>query len=334
MHENSHMVACSNRDVDRRHAQEFEISSVGIGTYLGAADDATDACYVEAILAALKGGINLIDTSLNYRNQHSERAAARALSQWFASGADRSQVVVCTKAGYLVPGAAPPSLRPADVAGGVHSLAPAFLEDQLERSRSNLRLDILDVFYLHNPETQLPVTGHEEFYARMGAAFEFCERAVSDGRIRYYGAATWEAFRRGVESVSLRRLDAVAREIAGNQHRFRFIQLPFNLAMPEAFTKPVEGTHTIFEVAADLGITVIASASLLQSNLSRGLPDQAKTAIPGFETDAQRSIQFVRSCPGVTSALVGMSSVRHVEENLAVLGTPALDPAAFRRLFA
>src|SRR5205085_1599462 len=97
-----------------------------------------------------------------------------------------------------------------------------FLEDQLERSRANLCLDAIDVFYIHNPETQLPVTGEDEFYRRMRSAFEFCERAASDGRIRYYGVATWEAFRKGIESVSLRRLDAIAREIAGADHRFRF----------------------------------------------------------------------------------------------------------------
>jgi aryl-alcohol dehydrogenase-like predicted oxidoreductase len=320
--------------VDRRRAQQFEVSSIGIGTYLGADDDTTDAGYSEAIVTALNGGINLIDTSLNYRHQRSERAVAQGLARWFQNGGSRADVVVCTKAGYLVPHAVPQTLLPADVVGRVHSLAPHFLDDQLERSRANLGLEIIDVFYIHNPETQLPVTGENEFYARMHCAFEFCERAASEGRIRYYGAATWEAFRRGIESVSLRRLDTIAREIAGDDHRFRFIQLPFNLAMPEAFTKPVEGTHTVFEVAVELGVTVVASASILQSRLSRGLPDEAKSAIPGFETDAQRSIQFVRSCPGVTTALVGMSSACHVKENLAVLGRRVLDLSAFRRLFA
>jgi aryl-alcohol dehydrogenase-like predicted oxidoreductase len=321
-------------EVDRRRAQEFEVSSLGIGTYLGAEDDDTDAGYAEAILTALNGGINVIDTSLNYRHQRSERAVAQALSKWFDNGRSRADVVVCTKAGYLVPQAVPHSLQPSDVVGRAHSLAPQFLDDQLERSRANLGLDIIDVFYIHNPETQLPVTGDDEFYRRMRGAFEFCERAASEGRVRYYGAATWEAFRRGIESVSLRRLDAIAREIAGKDHRFRFIQLPFNLAMPEAFIKPVEGTHGVFELAVELGITVVASASILQARLSRGLPNEAKSAIPGFDTDAQRSIQFVRSCPGVTTALVGMSSAQHVRENLAVLGKPELDPAAFRRLFA
>src|SRR5947209_11865426 len=170
MHELTGASAWSNKGVDRRRAQDMEVSSLGIGTYLGEADDATDECYVEAIVTALKGGINLIDTSLNYRHQRSELAVARALSRWFESGGSRSEVVVCTKAGYLVQRAVPENLRQSDVVGKVHSLAPQFLDDQLERSRANLHLDTIDVFYIHNPETQLPVTGEDEFYQRMRGA--------------------------------------------------------------------------------------------------------------------------------------------------------------------
>ena len=320
--------------MERRRAQNYLVSSLGIGTYLGAMDDATDALYEEAIVTALNGGINFIDTSLNYRNQRSERATGRALAAWFRDEHARAEAVICTKAGYLVQNATPAMMRAHDVAGNVHSLAPDFLDDQLGRSLSNLGLETVDVFYLHNPETQLEFVSDEEFYSRIRNAFEFCEQAVTASRIRYYGVATWEAFRRGAASVSLRRLDTMAREAAGDRHHFRFVQLPFNLAMPEAFTKPVEGKHTIIDLALELGITVVASASILQSRLSRDLPDEAKAAIPGFRTDAQRSLQFVRSCPGVSVALVGMSNANHVRENLEVLDAPLLEPAAFRRLFA
>ena len=68
-----------------RQAQEFTVSSIGIGTYLGAMDDVTDAGYTEAIRRAIDLGVNFIDTSLNYRNQRSERAIARALSRWRGS---------------------------------------------------------------------------------------------------------------------------------------------------------------------------------------------------------------------------------------------------------
>src|SRR5947208_183387 len=174
-------------------AQDLPLSSLGIGTYLGAMDDATDCGYEQAIVTALNGGINVVDTSLNYRNQRSERAVGRALRTWFGEGHSTSEAVVCTKAGYLVAGATPPDLRLAEVAGGVHSMAPHFLDDQLGRSLTNLGVSTVDVFYIHNPETQLEFIDEEEFYSRLHSAFEFCESAVASGRIRSYGVATWDA---------------------------------------------------------------------------------------------------------------------------------------------
>jgi predicted aldo/keto reductase-like oxidoreductase len=76
--------------------------------------------------------------------------------------------------------------------------------------------------------------------------------------------------------------------------------------------------------AADaLGITAIASGSILQGQVSRGLPEAVREPLGSLATDAQTGIQFVRSAPGVTTALVGMSRVAHVEENLQLLRVPA-----------
>ena len=46
-------------------------------------------------------------------------------------------------------------------------MAPDFLADQIERSRANLDVDTIDVFYLHNPETQLGFATRAEFDARI-----------------------------------------------------------------------------------------------------------------------------------------------------------------------
>src|SRR5205085_42716 len=123
-----------------RTAQDLRISSIGIGTYLGKIDEATDRAYTHATQVALRAGINLVDTSLNYRNQRSEIAVGAALRSALELGEiQRDEVVVCTKAGYLVPNAVPERrLGPGDVVGGIHSIAPAFLADQLTRSRNNL----------------------------------------------------------------------------------------------------------------------------------------------------------------------------------------------------
>jgi aryl-alcohol dehydrogenase-like predicted oxidoreductase len=63
--------------------------------------------------------------------------------------------------------------------------------------------------------------------------------------------------------------------------------------------------------------------------LSRGLPTQIADQIPGFTTDAQRAIQFTRSAPGISVALVGMSSAAHVRENLVVSHTAPLGSGAY-----
>jgi aryl-alcohol dehydrogenase-like predicted oxidoreductase len=321
-----------------RSAQQWTVSSLGLGTYLGSASPDTDAAYVNAILTAVRSGVNFIDTSLNYRDQRSERAIGQAIIKLTQQPrvVDRDELVICTKAGYLVRGAVPPDLEPEGIVGGMHSISPVFLLDQLERSRLNLGLETIDVFYLHNPETQFGFIDEEEFYSRLRRAFECLEKAVRQSKIQYYGAATWEGFRKP-HALSLVRMSDIAREVAGDGHRFRFVQLPFNLAMPEAYTSLHERVGgesvSVLQAARSLGITVVASASLLQAKLAQELPDTLAMRLPGLSTDAQRAIQFARSTPGIATALVGMGSSTHVEENLGVADVAPLDEQEYLDIY-
>src|SRR5580704_5750294 len=169
---------------------DLQVSSLGIGTYLGAVDDNADRAYTDALIAAGESGINFFDTAINYRHQCSERTIGAALRHLH-----RDEIVICTKAGFLTPGAVPASLRPEDVISNMHSMAPQFLADQVERSRANLGVDTIDVFYLHNPETQLGARTPAEFETAIRCAFAELERLVERGKIRWYGAATWNGFR-------------------------------------------------------------------------------------------------------------------------------------------
>jgi aryl-alcohol dehydrogenase-like predicted oxidoreductase len=301
-------------------------------------DDRTDERYTEAVRAAVRGGVNFIDTSLNYRHQRSERAIGAAVSKLVGSGGfSREELIVCTKAGYLVPDAQP-FLHFYDVVGGMHCLTPGFLADQLDRSRRNLGLETIDVFYLHNPETQLGPLPRELFDQRIKSAFEAMEQMAADGRIRFYGTATWDGYRKGDGSgLSLPRIAALAKEVAGNDHHFRFVQLPYNLAMPEANVLrnvTVDDRQlTILAAAQELGITVIASASLLQARLTRNLPAEAAGLFPGARTNAQRALQFSRSAPGIAVALVGMSNADHVEDNLGISDVRPLNAEEYARFF-
>ncbi len=309
------------------------VSSLGLGTYLGEPDAATDTGYETAALEALRCGINFLDTSLNYRDQRSERALGSALRiAMNANAIQRDQFFLCTKAGFLTPGAIPESLQEEDVAGALHSMQPDFLEDQLDRSRANLGLDTLDVFYLHNPETQLRFVARPVFEHRLQAAFERCERLVKERKIRWYGAATWSGFLEP-DQLDLARVIELARYVGGEDHHFRFIQLPFNLAMIEAYQNRDEQGVSVLKVAARANITVVASATLHQARLAGDMPGLITGRIPGFNTDAARAIQFTRSTPGISVALVGMSQAAHVRENLEVAGVPPMGTLDYEKLY-
>jgi predicted aldo/keto reductase-like oxidoreductase len=78
----------------------------------------------------------------------------------------------------------------------------------------------------------------------------------------------------------------------------------------------------------------MCSASILQGQLARNLPPVISEVFRDLETDAQRSLQFVRSTPGVTVALVGMKQLPHVEENLKVALVPPVPWEQYAKLFS
>jgi aryl-alcohol dehydrogenase-like predicted oxidoreductase len=231
---------------------------------------------------------------------------------------------------------------PADaIAAGCHCIAPAYLKNQLETSLRNLRLDCVDIYYLHNPETQLPEIGRGAFLERMRDAFTCLESAASEGKIGVYGVATWGGLRAedgAAGYLSLAELEGAARDAGGDTHRFRAVQLPINLAMPEAIVRKNQAlageSLTLLEAASRLGMIVMSSGSIYQGQLARELPPAVAEAFPDLSSDAQRALQFARSAPFLTTALVGMKSRAHVEENLA-LARRAPEPAdRFRQLFS
>src|SRR6185503_5934148 len=316
------MTKCATRDGTVRYRERFPhahfsvqhgliLSSIGIGTYLGNADEATDESYTRSVVGAVLVDKNVIDSAANYRFQRSERSIGKALQQLtHEHGIAREELVICTKGGYLPFDGAPPRnvreyvnetfVQPGiasfdDIVAGSHCMTPSYLQSQLDQSLRNMGLECVDVYYIHNPESQLQYVSEQEFYHRLKLAFERLEENRREGKLAHYGVATWNGFRTPPNSGhhhSLARMVELAREVGGEQHGFHFIQLPFNIAMPEG--------ASVVDEAQQLGVTVVASASLMQGRIP-----------------PQTAIEFARSNPGITTALIGMSRVEHVEENLA-----------------
>jgi aryl-alcohol dehydrogenase-like predicted oxidoreductase len=330
------------------------LSSIGIGTYLGDPDDSTDAAYTDAIVGAVESGINVVDSAINYRFQRSERAVGAALKKLFAKGYSRDEIVICTKAGFLTPDGEMPTdpnsyfaheflesgiFTTDDIAAGCHCMAPGYLSDQLERSRRNLGVATIDVFYLHNPETQLSEVSPDVFRSRIREAFLFLESAVASKAIRAYGMATWNSFRddpKAAGYLSLKDMADIAKDVGGDDHHFRFVQLPFNIAMPEALTRPnqvIDGKLVpMVQAARALNIALVTSAALLQGQLTKNLPPFIGAAL-GLNDNSSLALQFARSVPGLTTALVGMSKVQHVKANSQLVAVEPASREQFLKLF-
>src|SRR6056297_381610 len=230
-------------------------SSIGIGTYLGEPTDRVDEAHRKAIETALENGINHVDTAINYRCQRSERVVGDVLAE---TDVDRESIVVATKGGFLPfdgerpadPGqyireqfVEPGVVEPGSLVRGSHSLAPGFIDESLDRSLSNLGVDRVDCYYLHNPETQLLDNDREAVYDQLEAAFELLERRRAAGEVGIYGLATWQAFRvpqSHQQYLSLpaviERAETAAERVGVEDHGLQALQLPFNVEMADAFT--------------------------------------------------------------------------------------------------
>ncbi len=340
----------------RKIDQGLFLSSLGMGSYLGDPTPEADQQMEEAALRSIQSGaINVIDTAINYRYQCSERSLGKALRQLVEAGTlQRDEVFICSKNGYLSPDAHaqqsfqayfqqeyihPGIVSPQDIVGGSHCMTPSFLNHELNQSLKNLGLETLDLMYLHNAaESQLGEIGYSQFMNRLQTAFEFYEQARQENRIRYYGLATWNCFRaqpnQTADYLSLEAVVQIAESVGGKEtHGFRFIQLPYNLAMPEALTLNNQQVNnspmSLLKAAEVLGIHVFTSVPLMQGQLLQSNLPQ----FPGLKTPAQSCIQFARSTPGVLAPLVGHKESANVEDNLQVAQASPLTAQEFESMF-
>jgi aryl-alcohol dehydrogenase-like predicted oxidoreductase len=344
-----------------RCPDEISLSSIGLGTRGGESGAGDDLLYRSSIPRALERGVNVFDTALRYRTQRSERTLGAALRRRIAEGhVARDEVYVVTKGGYLT--VDPDLVRtPAEarrylietylqaglvesdgLVDGIHSLDPPFLRDQIERSRRNLGLRCVDLYCIEEPELHLLAKGPNDFRRLLARVFEALEKAVADGAIAAYGLSTWSGLllpytERG--HLSLAEVLDLALDVGGADHHLRGIQLPYSVGMGEALGLPSQfgpdgSAQALLDVVRDTGTAVFATVPLLRGRAVRGLPPFLRQAFPGLRTDAQRSLEFVRSSPGITTAVVGMRQLEHVDENLELAEREPASPEVIERLFA
>lgn len=338
---------------------ELFFPSLGIGTYKPEPykEDNYVINYAEAIKTALRNGINLIDTAINYRYQMSEREIAEALNEMLLAGEiRREEVIIASKAGFVpldFPFPNNPygwiqeniiksSLATAEeIIIDQHCMSPAYLRWSCEQSLKNLEIDTIDIFFLHNPETQLGYIDHETFYTRVEAAFELFELLRNEVKIVSYGIAAWNGFlyeEDHTEYISLAKVVRIAEKVGGENHGFKYIQSPFNLAKPHAYgytnQQCEDGKYyPLMQACMNFGLTYMGSSPLLQKNLFKRpfSPKIGELMNTSNLSDIASALQFARSAGAITT-IFGAVDPSHVRDNTILAYIPAASSAAMNSL--
>ena len=344
-----------NSGVNPDNFNEFEnlsLSNVGVGTYLGNADAQTDELVLNAVKQSISSGVNVIDTAINYRSQKAERSVGKALFELIRDGKiSRDEIFLSTKNGYVTNDAdvqlgfweyvkeeyaQKNIVKEGDITSGYHCMTATYLSDQLDRSLKNLGLECVDLMYLHNAvEGQIKDISKEQFLKNLKSVFELYEQKRDEGKIKFYGMATWECFRvssNDPQYLSLEETVNLAKNVGGENHGFQFIQLPFNMHYDQALLAKNQSLGSenisILEAAVRLKVGVFTSVPLMQGRLL------APGVMPDFNDlkPSLRALQFIRSSPGILAPLVGQKSPDHVSENLDIMKIPPMSEDEFLAL--
>lgn len=353
--------AVSEKSIPQSHFRIFDnlnLSSLGMGTYLGDATDYEDEAIENATYESIKSGaINVIDTAINYRAMKSEKSIGRALSRLIMDRViSRDQVFISTKNGYITNDGdfqsigmmeymqkmyiTPGLINQNDISSGYNVLNPTYIERCIDRSLYNMKLSTIDLVYVHNPfESWYQDVTRKEFMEMLRKVFQVYEQYRSRNKIRYYGMATWTCFRVPNDSNEYLSLEEVVKlaesvnEGDSNNHGFRFIQLPYNLAYSEPLLLKNQNVGneknlSILEAASKLKIGVFTSIPLFQGRLLRAnIPSYSEN----LTDPVAKLVQVIRSTPTVIAPLIGQKKPEHVEQNLKIANVPPMSIEEFKR---
>ncbi|WP_435870175.1 aldo/keto reductase [Cellulosimicrobium funkei] len=280
----------------------------------------------EIVLHAVDRGVTHLDLANNYGppGGAAEESLGRLLARELRPV--RDELVVTTKAGYRM-GPGPHG------EGGSRK----YLLSSLDASLRRLGLDQVDIFYSHRYDPSTPL---EETIGALATA-------VRSGRARYAGISSYSARR---TREALRVAADVGVELVVTQVSYSMLNRWIEAPDPHD-----EAGATVLDVAGDEGLGVVAFSPLAQGMLTdrylHGVPDGSRAARggplrPAFlseknldrvrhldelarahgRTLASTAIRWALRDERVTSVLLGASSTRQLDDNLAALDAPDLSP--------
>ena len=301
----------------------LRLPAITLGLWQNFGDDRPLANSRAMIRRAFDLGITHFDLANNYGPPYgsAETNFGRIFSEDLA--AHRDEIVISTKAGYdMWPG-------PYGEWG-----SRKYLLGSLEQSLKRMRLDYVDIFYSHrfDPDTPLEET--------MGAL----DAAVRQGKARYVGISSYSPRRTEEAALILRELGT-----------------PLLIHQPSYSMLNRWIEEELLDVLDREGVGCIVFSPLAQGLLTSryldGVPEDSRIRIGNYlresmlseenlarvralneiaqrrgQSLAQTAIAWVLRDPRVTSALLGASSVKQLEQNVAALERLDFDPGELEEI--
>ncbi len=342
---------------------DLVFSKLGLGTFNREPykEENYEFDYVEAVKESVRSGINFLDTASNYRYQESEKDIGKALGELMENGEVQRQNLIITSKGGFIPLQYPFPDNPyhwieenileknlatkEEIELDQHCMGVDFIEHSCRQSLQNLGVESLDIYFLHNPEMQLMKLGYDKFLQKVERIFERFEKLADEGLFQSYGVAVWNGFtysEDNPEYINLADLVAIAENVGGKNHRFRYIQAPFNLAktgMQTSATQKLDdgSSCSLLQAAHSLGLGVISSCSLLQMNLFKKSFKPELSYLLDKEmklsSDIQLALQFVRSTKGIVTSLFASKEPEHIKANVEISKIKAVPPKMYELLY-
>ncbi|MFW6381736.1 MAG: aldo/keto reductase, partial [Bacillota bacterium] len=284
---------------------QLKVSVIGIGTWAIGSDfygRVDDKQSIKALRQGMESGINLIDTAPAYGDGHSEEVVGKAIEGY------RDRVIIATKCGTYRQGK-----------DFIRDLKPSTIRKQLETSLSRLGVDTIDLYQIHWPDEDTPLS---ESVAEL-------DKLKKEGKFRYLGVSNFDT---ELLSEIMEMTDIVS------------LQPQYSI-----LNREIEDKILPFCRQHNLGIMAYGSLGggiLTGKYTDRNTPpqldkdDRRTEFYPYFKQPyweqvvdlvdllkeiankhsspiAQVSLNWVRQQPGVTTALVGVKNEAQAKENAA-----------------
>ncbi len=287
----------------------LKVSKVCLGT-MTFGEQVNEADSIRIIHEALDRGINFVDTADKYYDGLSETITGKALKD------RRDQVILATKV-----------CNPMGDGPNDRGLNRRHILNALENSLNRLQTDYVDIYYLHKPDYDTPI---EETLQTM-------DGLVRAGKVRYIGVSNYAAWQVSDLLATAKINGWIAPVVTQNV---------YNL-----LTRGIEEELLRQTKEHGLGVVVYNAlmSGLLTGKHSQGEPEagtrladnpmykdrywseenvQAAKQLEAIAkahnlTPAELALRWTANQPGVTSVLLGVSKLKHLDQNLeALLAAP------------